>query len=104
MQYIKSKNLTGQGVLERVLPEHILKQKVMTRAKWSEAILAKFALLESKIDAEATHMPKMSYVMSLMQKMKLFGSYYWLGKQIFQLVPEKMLIPDAPEEHCRINS
>jgi len=103
-EFIKAKNLTEQGVLEHLLPDYVLKQKAPTRAQWSTALMNKFNQLEFKIDAEATRLQKMSFVMSLTQKMKLFGAYFWLGKQIFQCAPEKQSIPDAPEENCRINA
>merc|ERR1712070_1087228 len=59
---------------------------------------------ESQINAGETRLDKMSRVMSLMQRMKLFGARCWRGKQVFQRWPEKVSIADAPEENCLINS
>merc|ERR1712039_558546 len=47
---------------------------------------------------------KMSRVMSLLQRLKLFGAYFWLGRQTMQAPAEKVSVPEAPPQMCKINT
>merc|ERR1711879_130897 len=47
---------------------------------------------------------KMSRVMSLLQRLKLFGAYFWLGRQTMQVPAEKVSVPEAPPQMCKINT
>jgi myosin heavy subunit len=100
--YIRDKKLGDVGILEQLLPDYTLKQGVK-RTKWATDVLTKYHALEGRLDPQETRLQKMSRIVSLVQKMKLFGAYYWLGRQVYSVAPEKVSIPDAPEENCKIN-
>jgi len=100
--YIKEKRLHEPGILEHLLPETALRNG--KRPQLAQMALAKFTALEAKIDHGATRIQKMSYIVSLMQKMKLFGACYWAAKQVWNVAPDKVSIPEAPEEVCKINA
>lgn len=38
-----------------------------------------------------------------MQRLRLFGAYYWLGKQMTEVPAEKVSVPEAPKVTCKIN-
>jgi len=100
--YIKDKRLQEPGILEHLLPETALRNG--KRPQLAQMVLAKFNQLEAKIDHKATRIQKMSYIVSLMQKMKLFGACYWAAKQVYQVAADKVSIPEAPEDVCTINA
>merc|ERR1712137_327149 len=54
-------------------------------------------------DASEIRLEKMGRALLLMQKMKLFGAYFWFGSQIGSVPSEEVSIPDAPERECIIN-
>merc|ERR1712183_71892 len=39
----------------------------------------------------------------MIQKLRLFGAYYWFCKQTLKPEPAKMSIPDCPDIMCKIN-
>jgi len=100
--YIRDKKLGDVGILEQLLPDYTLRQGVK-RTKWATDVLTKYHALESRLDPAELRLQKMSRIVSLVQKIKLFGAYYWLGRQVYSVAPEKVSIPDAPEENCKIN-
>jgi len=98
---IKNNKLGDANVLEHLLPEYILKQR--KRSQWAEDVMKKYQQLESRLDPNESRLQKMSRIVSLCQKMKLFGAYYWLGRQVYSVSADKVSIPDAPAENCKIN-
>jgi len=99
--YIQQGKLHEQGILEQVLPDHSLRDQ--PRTKWAKQIQEVVTRVEATIDPMETRILKMSRVMSLIQRMKLFGAYHWLGKQTFQVSPEKVSVPEAPPQMCKVN-
>lgn len=59
-------------------------------------------LLESVEDGE-DRLTGMSRVLSLCQRMKLFGAYHWHGQQVNTVEPGKAAIQEAPRRNCAIN-
>jgi len=101
LTYVKDGKLADPGVLEQVLPESVLPQK--KRAKWAAEVTEAFKVQENVLDPYETRLLKMSRVMSLLQRMKLFGAYYWLGRQCVSVPSDKVSIPTAPKLLCKIN-
>merc|ERR1711964_676831 len=59
--------------------------------------------LASVLDPMETRLQQMSRVVCLMQRMKLFGTHFWLGRQTFQIPRDKIGLENAPKAMCKIN-
>lgn len=100
---IESSKLGEPGILEQLIPETSLKHD-QKRAKWATQVLASFRALQSMCDPGENRILKMSRVLSLLQRLKLFGAYFWLGRQTMQVPAEKVSVPEAPPQMCKINT
>merc|ERR1711979_65627 len=47
---------------------------------------------------------KMNRVLSALQKLRLFGTYWWMGQQVKHVPNDKKSLDHAPEDMCLINS
>lgn len=102
MEYIKGSKLGDVGILEQLLPAHSL--TLQKRNKWASQIADAFQKMVVPLDPRETRLQKMSRIIVLLQKMKLFGAYFWLGRQMNTEVPaEKVSVPEAPKQNCKIN-
>jgi len=88
------------GVLEQLLPEHAIREQKRTR--WGQLIAECFKT--QTVDLDEMRLLKMNRVMSLLQKMKLFGAYYWMGKQLMTVPKEKVSVDKAPDTMCKLNT
>merc|ERR1711972_1114948 len=102
-EQIVNGRLSDPGILEQLIPDVSLKQDT-NREKWGKMLEASFKNLESHCDLRENRILKMSRVMSLLQRLKLFGAYFWLGRQTMQVPAEKVSVPEAPPQMCKINT
>eukprot|EP00929_Paragymnodinium_shiwhaense_P060081 TRINITY_DN3003_c0_g2_i1.p1 TRINITY_DN3003_c0_g2~~TRINITY_DN3003_c0_g2_i1.p1 ORF type:complete len:1722 (+),score=543.75 TRINITY_DN3003_c0_g2_i1:127-5292(+) len=91
------------GTLERLIPQHSLRDK--SRSNWAKLIeqKARKEIGPTICEGGETQLHKMSRILSLVQELKLFGSYFWLVKQIDKPPPDLVTIPNAPDVVCKIN-
>jgi len=99
--YIQSGRLHEPGVLEQLLPTVSLNDQ--KRHRWSTQVLSRLKALQNRIESDETRLMKMSRVLSLLQRMRLFGAYWWIGRQVMAVPKEKEAIPGAPEQMLKIN-
>ena len=99
--YLKSNRLGDPLILEQLIPEISLRDQ--KRSRWAAQVLGTFKQLSSTLDHKEARLSKISRVVSLMQRLKLFGAHYWMGKQIMTVPPNKASLPDAPEQMCKVN-
>eukprot|EP00929_Paragymnodinium_shiwhaense_P007738 TRINITY_DN111650_c0_g1_i1.p1 TRINITY_DN111650_c0_g1~~TRINITY_DN111650_c0_g1_i1.p1 ORF type:complete len:1685 (+),score=409.16 TRINITY_DN111650_c0_g1_i1:39-5057(+) len=102
LAFMNGSRLAEQGVLEMILPEIALREQ-QSRSQWARQITDVCKRIEREIDPAESGLLRMSRVMALIQQMKLFGAYCWLGKQTFTVPPEKVSVPEAPAQMCKIN-
>jgi len=102
-EYIQGNRLGDAGVLEQLLPAHVLPQQ--KRHRWAAQIMDHLQRIQKEWDPQETRLRKMSRVFCMFQRMKLFGAYYWLGRQVEpgDIPREKISVPEAPRQNCRIN-
>lgn len=105
-KYIKEKRLHEPGVLELLLPDYVLRFE--KRDKLGTQVLRAFqklqgAACEEKAALPAGRLQRMAQVVSLMQRMRLFGTYCWSCKQVYTVPPEKVSLQEAPAQMCKIN-
>jgi len=98
----KLNKLADEGVLENLLPAHILANK--SRGEWASMVATEYKNLEQSDDACGRKLQRMGRALSLMQRMKLFGAYYWFGHQTDRVPSEKVSIHDAPKKRCILNA
>eukprot|EP00931_Biecheleriopsis_adriatica_P077621 TRINITY_DN51141_c0_g1_i1.p1 TRINITY_DN51141_c0_g1~~TRINITY_DN51141_c0_g1_i1.p1 ORF type:complete len:412 (-),score=49.79 TRINITY_DN51141_c0_g1_i1:367-1602(-) len=99
--YIEQGRLDDPGVLEQLVPEVSLRDRKLRR--WSSKIL--LASQNIGKDPGEPRLLGMSRVLEFAQRMKLFGSYFWLGREISsESIPgDKVAIRRAPLLDCSIN-
>uniref|UniRef100_A0A7S4SFA2 Myosin motor domain-containing protein n=1 Tax=Alexandrium monilatum TaxID=311494 RepID=A0A7S4SFA2_9DINO len=100
-RYIHEGTLHLEGVLEQLLPEVSLRLE-QNRSFWSTQISQRFHSLRNN-HVEETRLVKMSRIFTLLQKMKLFGAYYWMGRQKMEVPADFVSIQDAPQQMVQIN-
>jgi len=101
VHYVQSGRLHEPGVLEQLLPAVSLNDQ--KRHRWSTQVLSRLKALQSRTESDDTKLMKMSRVLSLLQRMRLFGSYWWIGRQCLAVPQDKEAIPGAPEQMLKIN-
>merc|ERR1712137_475173 len=72
---LNKQDLRDTGILEQLVPETSLKHEP-NRKKWSQDILRHHKTLQGTAAPEENRLVKMSRVMSLLQRLKLFGAYF----------------------------
>lgn len=107
-KYIDEKKLHEPGILELLLPDYVLRSPSYNKMDLSQKVLRAFhklqgAAVEEKAALPASRLVRMSQVMSLMQRMRLFGTYCWSCKQVYNVPPDKVSLQEAPAEMCKIN-
>jgi len=100
-EHIQQGRLHEEGILEHLLPEYNLRYQ--KRQVWARQVTDAFHRLQKSWDPEESRLQKMSRLMSLMQKLKLFGAHYWYGRQIHDVPEEKKSMTDVPSQMCKIN-
>lgn len=93
--YINAKNLTEEGVLEQLLPDVAFRE--LDRRQWSVQVLEELA----KAEATESRLMRMSRVLVMAKKLKLFGVYFWQARQ--SLSPPLTVLDQAPRLVCKIN-
>mmetsp|Transcript_78594 Transcript_78594/g.163303 ORF Transcript_78594/g.163303 Transcript_78594/m.163303 type:complete len:1717 (+) Transcript_78594:111-5261(+) len=91
---IEKQDLSGQGILEQLLPECVLRD--YPRKQLSRDILKVVAN-----HPDEARMPAMSRIFTCFQKMKLFGACWWFGRQIEEADAAKISISDSKYEQAR---
>jgi hypothetical protein len=100
-RYIEEKTLHQPGVLELLLPDYTLRFE--QRQILANSVLKAYQKLQGTCDPGEARLQRTSQVMSLMQRMRLFGTYFWMCKQTFEIPEEKVSLPEAPSQNCKIN-
>jgi hypothetical protein len=98
---VQEGRLGEPGQLEQVLPHMSLKNQ--TRQQWAQQISDTCIKMEEALDKQETKYAKMSRVVSSFQRMSLFGTFHWVGKQIFDVRDDRVSVPEAPPQNCKIN-
>jgi len=101
-QNVENGKLYSDGILEQLVPEMCLKHKP-NRNQWSTQILQCLKTVQNENEKDETRLTKMSRTLVLLQRMKLFGAYHWLGHQIMDVPKDCVSIEDAPEQIVKIN-
>jgi len=99
--YVESGRIEDPAILQEMVPEVSLRDRNFKR--WSVQILSLLQQLQASVDPSESRLLGMSRVLSLCQKMKLFGAYYWSGRQIASASAAEAPIPEAPRMNCVIN-
>jgi len=100
--YLDRNALGDAGVVEQIVPEIVLKNH--NRKKVAQQITDMYARIASSLDPGEHRLVTMSRVLSLMQRLRLFGAYYWVGRQIMDVPLDKVSIPEAPKVTCKLNA
>merc|ERR1719277_343427 len=88
---VQAKGKLGSAeTLEQLVPIAFLRDK--TRSKVVHKIEEEFNKLKDNADPQERRLQSMSRALADMQKLKLFGAYYWHGSQIPDLPKEKFAI------------
>jgi len=98
---VQAGRLYDPGVLEQLVPATSL--GLQNRGKWGAQLARHHTVLRRRTDNGEPRLAKMSRVLSLLQRMKLFGSYYWVGTQVANLPADKAAIPEAPARMLKLN-
>jgi len=98
---VQAGRLYDPGVLEQLIPATSL--CLQNRGKWGALVARHHTILRRRTDHSEPRLAKMSRVLSLLQRMKLFGSYYWVGTQVASLAADKAAIPEAPARMLKLN-
>lgn len=77
--YVRDRRLHEIGVLEQVLPQHVL--RYMKRRQWAQKVYDAYAAVTVSLPQEA-RLQRMCRLFSLLQRLRLFGVYHWLGRQV----------------------
>lgn len=100
-EVIQNKRLYDPKILEMLIPECSLDNQ--TRKKWSIDILEQYREIDVDAEAQDPRLVKMSRVLSMLQQMKLFGAYYWIGTEQSEIPPDRSSVQGAPSKFCIIN-
>lgn len=100
--YIDSSQLHNEGVLSKLVPAVSL-QNERRASKWAQQIFKRFSCMDSA-NKDDTKLQKMSRIFSSLQNMKLFGAFYWMGKQQMNLPADRVSIEDAPAQMMKLNA
>jgi len=96
--------LAQDGNLSQVVPKCCLESGradvARTYAKMAANHYTKFA---AEFKDMRYRMMKEMRIMSMIQRLKLFGVYHWIGKQTFEVPEDKVSLADAPRTQCLIN-
>jgi len=99
--HIEQGTLADAGVLEQVVPAVIL--AAHARRRLAQNLTELYMRTAETIDHNEQRLITMSRALSLMQRLRLFGAYYWTAKQIDDVPEAKRSVQDAPKAMCRIN-
>jgi len=100
-RFIEKGYMANEGVLEQILPEESLQNK--PRRQEAMKVLNALQTLESACDEGESRLVGMGRAFADMQKLKMFGAYYWPAKQIFDIDKKNLPIAKAPSTVCTIN-
>mmetsp|Transcript_81463 Transcript_81463/g.197413 ORF Transcript_81463/g.197413 Transcript_81463/m.197413 type:complete len:1062 (+) Transcript_81463:127-3312(+) len=98
-KYVDDNKIHADGVLSKLVPEVSLRHE-QNRNKWAQEIIAKFHFMDWQ---DETRLMQMSRIFTMLQRMKLFGTYYWMGRQQMSVPKERISIVDAPEQMIKLN-
>jgi len=111
---INEESISADGMLENLLPEAFLEevpaqQSIFSNAKDTrrrEAARKIFTLwteMNIQLDKSERATMAMARSFSNMQRLELFGSYIWKGKQTMELPQGKVSVPEAPMRMSILN-
>lgn len=98
---IAEKKLHEPGVLEHLLPDYTLRYE--QRQNLANQVLRHYQKLAATDSQKDNRLQRMSQVLTLMQRMRLFGTYFWSCKQVYNVPEEKVSLQEAPSRMCEIN-
>eukprot|EP00930_Biecheleria_cincta_P038191 TRINITY_DN26242_c0_g1_i1.p1 TRINITY_DN26242_c0_g1~~TRINITY_DN26242_c0_g1_i1.p1 ORF type:complete len:1684 (-),score=375.50 TRINITY_DN26242_c0_g1_i1:457-5508(-) len=101
-EYVNKRRIDDPAILEQLVPAVSLRDRQYKR--WSNQIMNLLAQLRESVEPGESRLLGMSRVMSLCQRMKLFGAYFWHGRQVNSIEPEQAAIKEAPRRNCAINA
>mmetsp|Transcript_40494 Transcript_40494/g.109446 ORF Transcript_40494/g.109446 Transcript_40494/m.109446 type:complete len:1073 (-) Transcript_40494:203-3421(-) len=99
--FVEEGTLPKEGILEQLVPEVCLRHE-RNRSQWAAQVVQRFYAIWDNYKDES-RLVKMSRIFTLLQRMKLFGVYYWMGRQQMSVPKECVAIQDAPEQMVKIN-
>lgn len=100
-RFIDEKRLDEPGLLEQLLPDYTLRYE--SRKQLAAQVLKSYQELEKSSNLGGSRLQMMSSIMALMQKMRMFGTYFWSCRQAYSLPSERLSLPEAPSKMCKIN-
>jgi len=101
-KHVRDGTLTEAGVLEMLLPKHLLHFK--KRHVWARMVTDSYNELTEQLVHKEAKIQQMGRFLAECQRMKLFGVYHWLGRQIAEVPAGKESIPKKPGmQTCKIN-
>jgi len=89
------------SILDQVVPEVMF--KLHDRRRIAQLISDSYVRIKKNLDPQEHRLVTMSRVLSLMQRLRLFGAFYWQCRQVMDVPKDKVSVPDAPKVICRLN-
>lgn len=99
--FIEKGRLSDVGILDMVLPEVLCRQKER-RQHHAQQIALTYQRIKHMLDPTEHRVVTMSRCLSLFQRLRLFGSSIWFAKQVTEIPPEKVSVPDAPTRMLKL--
>jgi len=101
-KYIQEKKLGDPSILEQLLPDYTLRFE-NNRQTLANQVMRAYQKLQNTCDTSEGRFQRMSHVISLLQRLRLFGTFFWMCKQTYNVPADKMSLPEAPSQSCKIN-
>eukprot|EP00397_Hematodinium_sp_SG-2012_P000534 GEMP01000535.1.p1 GENE.GEMP01000535.1~~GEMP01000535.1.p1 ORF type:complete len:1693 (+),score=408.54 GEMP01000535.1:315-5393(+) len=96
---ITQAKLQAPGALESLVPEQMLQYQ--PRKQWAKTIVDYYPQF-ADVDREFP-IQKMNRALGYMQRMRLFGAYYWIAHQVMSISPADLALSDMPPSMLKIN-
>jgi len=96
---IDGKKLDNPGVLEVLLPEPAIKS--YPRRKLATELQQLYLRVQKHMDESEARLVTQQRILKLMQRMRLFGAYFWHGRQIKEVSADKVSIKESRYDQAR---
>merc|ERR1711879_1058221 len=100
-KYADAGKLGDPGVLEQILPASLI--RAQRRPFLVKGVSTAYAEMKGIVAPNEPRILGMSRVFAMMQKLRLFGAYCWLGRQVSEIPPESVAIADLAAPMCVLN-
>lgn len=98
---LQNGKLADAGILEQLVSAQSLRE--LPRSAWPSKIEEAAKRIREEAPTDETALLRMSRVLTILQRMRVFGAYYWLGNQTSSIPSQKVSVPEAPSTTCPLN-